>query len=89
MTGSAVWHPITLDSVHSLVGGHPATITDNDIQWESMTANGFGGATRTRYLLDRNSGRVAVGSVYTDPKGNSTPEPGNYTGECYVSHRPF
>jgi hypothetical protein len=89
ITGSAQWTPITLDFAHPVVGGNPAVITDDAIRWESLTRNGFGGATLTHYGIDRASGRVAVESVYLDPRGNRAVEPGRYTGECYVRNRPF
>lgn len=89
ITGSAEWAPITLDLAHHAVGGSPAVITNDAIRWETITRNGFGGATHTQYGIDRASGAVAVESIYVDPRGNRAIEPGRYTGECYVRHRPL
>jgi len=89
ITGSAEWNPITLDFEHPMVGGNPAVITNDAIRWESVTRNGFGGATLTHYGIDRASGAVAVESTYVDPRGNRAIEPGRYAGECYVRHRAF
>lgn len=90
ISGSAEWTPITLDFAHPVVGGNPAVITDDAIHWESLTRNGFGGATHTQYGINRNSGTVTVENIYVDPTGIRAAEPTNrYTGECYVRHRPF
>jgi len=87
ITGAAEWTPILLDLAHPSVGGSPAMVTDGEIRWESISRNGFGGATHTQYGIDRASGIVTVESVYWDPRGNKAIEPGRYTGECYVRHR--
>ena len=87
MTGSAEWSPIVLDLTHPSVGGHPAAVTDSDIRWETITRNGFGGATHTQYEMSRISGAVTVENIYVDPKGNRIATPGRYTGECYVTNR--
>lgn len=90
ITGSAAWSPVTLDFSSPSVGGHPAVITDDAVRWQTVTRNGFGGATQTHYGLDRNSGTVAVENIYTDPNGIRAAEPTNrYSGECYVRHRPL
>ena len=81
---------MTLDSASASVGGHPAIVTQDAIRWQSVTRNGFGGATHTQYGISRNSGTVTVESIYVDPRGNRAVEPTNhYTGECYVRHRPL
>ena len=89
VTGAAEWNPITLDFVHRVIGGNPAVITDSEIRWESISRNGFGGATHTQYEIKRGSGTVTVENFYMDPRGNRTIEPGRYVGECYVRHRSF
>jgi hypothetical protein len=90
ITGSAEWNPLVVDFASLSVGGHPASITNDTIRWETQTRNGFGGATHTLYGIDRGSGMVTVENIYTDPRGNRAAEPTNhYTGECYVRHRPF
>jgi len=81
---------MTLDSASASVGGHPASITDDAVRWQTVSRNGFRGATQTLYGLDRSSGTVTVENIYTDPNGNRAAEPTNrYAGECYARHRPF
>src|SRR5262249_22159438 len=77
VSGSAQWHPLTLDFASLSVGGHPAVITDDAVNWQTITRNGFGGATQTHYGLDRNSSTVRTENTYTDPKGNRAVEPKN------------
>src|SRR5260370_38009593 len=81
ITGSAEWSPIVLDLAHPLVGGNPAIVTDSEIRWDSITRNGFGGATHTQYGVNRNSGMVTVDNIYVDPRGNKAIEPDRYVGE--------
>jgi hypothetical protein len=90
ITGSAEWSPLVLDFANSRMGENPATITDSQIRWQTVTPNGFGGATHTQYGINRNSGMVTVDNIYVDPHGNRSIEPTNrYSGECYARHRPF
>ncbi len=90
VSGSAQWRPLTLDFASPSVGGHPAVITDDAVRWQTVSRNGFRGATQTLYGLDRSSGTVTVENIYTDPNGNRAAEPTNrYTGECYARHRPL
>jgi hypothetical protein len=89
ITGAAAWSPIALDFEHRVIGGKPAIITDNEIRWETILKNGFGGATHSQYEIKRDSGTVTVENFYIDPRGNRTVEPGRYVGECYIRHRSF
>jgi hypothetical protein len=79
---------MVVDSANSSIGGHAATITDNTIGWETISRNGFGGATHTQYGIDRNSGTVTADNTYVNPRGNRAVS-GHYTGECYARHRAF
>jgi hypothetical protein len=90
ISGSAQWSPMTLDFENRSVGGHPAVITDDAIRWETVSRNGFGGATHTQYGISRSSGAVTAEGVYVDRNGIRAIEPTNrYSGECYARHRPL
>jgi hypothetical protein len=89
ITGSAVWNPLVLDPTQPSIGGHSAVVTDSDIGWQTITRNGFGGATHTQYELSRASGTVTVENIYVDPKGNRATQPVRYAGECFARHRSF
>jgi hypothetical protein len=89
ITGAAEWNPIEVDLAHPQIGGNPATVTDSEIRWDSITRNGFGGATHTQYGINRHSGLVTVDNTYVDPRGIRALEPDRYAGECYARHRPF
>ena len=79
-----------MDFAGPSVGGHPASVTNDDVRWETMTRNGFGGATHTSYGINRSSGLVTVENIYVDSNGIRAVEPTNhYTGECYVRHGSF
>jgi hypothetical protein len=79
---------MVVDKANSSIGGHPATITNSAIGWETITRNGFGGATHTQYAIDRNSGVVTANNTYVNPRGTRAVS-GHYAGECYPRHRAF
>jgi hypothetical protein len=71
---------MVVDTGNSSIGGHAATITDGAIGWETISRNGFGGATHTQYELDRNSGTVTADNSYVNSRGNRAVS-GHYAGE--------
>jgi hypothetical protein len=89
VTGSAQWSPIAVDLTHSLINGNPAIVTASEIQWETTTRNWSGGATQTKYQVNRSQGTITVDNFYVGPNGNGAAETNHYAGECHARYQPL